>query len=67
MAECRFKFPFAMEDDFRDLNAYARTRTPIFGTFFYELAVAFMTDRNIKKILILLTNRRTGNVVYMVF
>ena len=41
-------FPFAMEDDFRDLDAYAKTRTPVFGSSFGELAAAFMTDRQRK-------------------
>jgi len=43
-------FPFAMEDDFRDLDAYAKTRTPYFGSTFAELAAAFMTDRQRKQL-----------------
>lgn len=44
-------FPFAMEDDFRDLDAYAKTRTPpAFGSSFEELASAFMTDRQRKQL-----------------
>lgn len=43
-------FPFAMEDDFRDLDAYAKTRTPVFGSSFNELTAAFMTDRQRKQL-----------------
>jgi len=43
-----------MEDDFRDLDAYAKTRTPVFGSSFDELAAAFMTDhqrKNLRKLI----------------
>ena len=43
-------FPFAMADDFRDLDAYAKTRTPVFGSSFEKLAAAFMTDRQRKQL-----------------
>ena len=38
-------FPFAMEDDVRDLDGYAESRMPVFGASFNELAAVFMTDR----------------------
>ena len=40
--------PPTKEDDIRDLDAYAKTRTPYFGLSFAELAAAFMTDRQRK-------------------
>lgn len=43
-------FPFAMEDDFRDLDTYAKSRTPVFGASFDEIAEAFMTDRQRKQL-----------------
>lgn len=43
-------FPFAMEDDFRNLDAYAKTRTPVFGSSFGELISAFLTDRQRKQL-----------------
>ena len=57
-------FPFAMEDDFRNLEAYAKTRTPVFGSSFDELAAAFMTDRQRKRLLKLIDFRFTRDRNY---
>ena len=57
-------FPFAMEDDFRDLDAYAKTRTPYFGSTFAELAAAFMTDRQRKQLRKLIDFRFTRDRNY---
>jgi len=43
-------FPAAMPDDFANLETYARSRTPIFGASFDELAAAFITDRQRKRL-----------------
>ena len=57
-------FPFAMEDDFRDLDAYAKTRTPVFGSSFAELAAAFITDRQRKQLRKLIGFRFTRDRSY---
>ena len=57
-------FPFAMDDDFRDLDAYAKTRTPVFGSSFDELAAAFMTDRQRKQLRKLIDFRFTRDRNY---
>ena len=57
-------FPFAMEDDFRDLDAYAKTRTPYFGSTFGELAAAFMTGRQRKQLRKLIDFRFTRDRNY---
>jgi hypothetical protein len=57
-------FPFAMEDDFRDLDAYAKTRTPVFGSSFSELVAAFMTDRQRKQLRKLIDFRFTRDHNY---
>ena len=57
-------FPFAMEDDFRDLDAYAKTRTPVFGSSFTELATAFMTNRQRKQLRKLIDFRFTRDRNY---
>ena len=57
-------FPFAMEDDFRDLDAYATTRTPYFGSSFDELAAAFMTNRQRKQLRKLIDFRFTRDRSY---
>jgi len=38
-------FPFAMKDDFDDLNRYAATRLSAYDVPFNELVSAFMTNR----------------------
>ena len=53
-----------MEDDFRDLDAYAKTRTPFFGSSFEELAAAFMTDRQRKQLRRLIDFRFTRDRNY---
>ena len=57
-------FPFAMETDLRDLDAYAKTRTPYFGSSFAELAAAFMTDRQRKQLRKLIDFRFTRDRNY---
>jgi|GEM_PF-6588485 len=46
MAECRFKLPFAVKDDFRDLNVYATIHTPTCDSSFKELAFNFHSHRS---------------------
>ena len=53
-----------MEDDFRDLDAYAKTRTPVFGSSFRALAAAFMTDRQRKQLRKLIDFRFTRDRNY---
>ena len=43
-------FPMAMRDDFSTLGTYARSRTPVFGTSFDEIAAAFISDRQHKQL-----------------
>jgi len=43
-------FPAAMPDDFANLETYAKSRTPVFGASFDELAAAFITDRQRKQL-----------------
>ena len=41
-------FPFAMKDDFDDLNRYAASRLSAYDVPFSELVSAFMTNRQRK-------------------
>jgi len=43
-------FPSAMKDDFERLEDYAGQRTPVFGQSFDALAIAFITERQRKKL-----------------
>ena len=43
-------FPFAMKDDFDDLQRYAASRLSAYDVPFDELAAAFMTDRQRKRL-----------------
>lgn len=56
--------PPTKEDDIRDLDAYAKTRTPYFGSSFGELAAAFMTDRQRKQLRKLIDFRFTRDRNY---
>ena len=47
-----------------DLDAYAKTRTPVFGSSFAELAAAFMTDRQRKQLRKLIDFRFTRDRNY---
>lgn len=38
-------FPAAMQDDFANIETYARSRIPVFGASFDDLAATFITDR----------------------
>ena len=56
--------PPTKEDDIRDLDAYAKTRTPYFGSSFDELATAFMADLQRKQLRKLIDFRFTRELNY---
>lgn len=43
-------FPAAMPDDFANLEHYAKSRIPVFGASFDELAATFITERHRKQL-----------------
>ncbi len=57
-------FPAAMREDLADVEAYAKSRMPVFGASFEELAAAFATDRQRKQLRQMLEFRFVRNKNY---